>query len=140
MGLVIALSLWFLGWPGILSFLSIIPSVILIFLFGWSISSIFGLATVYFRDTKHLSEVGLQILFYITPVMYPPSVLEGRRIGILLKFNPLSPFLELIRDPLIYQKLPSIETFGVATVLTLSAMVVAYSALKASEKRIIFHL
>jgi hypothetical protein len=41
---------------------------------------------------------------------------------------------------LIYQKLPSSETFGVAFALTLIAMVVAYSALKASEKRIIFHL
>ena len=140
MGLVVALSLWFLGWPGIAPFLSIIPSMTLIFLFAWSLSCIFGLATVYFRDTKHLSEVGLQILFYLTPVMYPPSVLEGRRLGILLKFNPLSPFLELIRDPLIYQKLPSSETFGMAFALTLIAMVVAYSALKASEKRIIFHL
>jgi len=140
MGLVIALSLWFIGWPGIVPILTIFPSMLLIFLFGWSLSCIFGLATVYFRDTRHLSEVGLQILFYITPVMYPPSVLEGRRIGILLKYNPFAPFLELIRDPLVYQKLPNFETFGVAFALTLIAMVVAYSALKASEKRIIFHL
>lgn len=138
--LVVALSLWFLGFPGILPILTLIPTILMIFILAWSLSMIFGLFTVIFRDTKHISEIGLQILFYLTPVMYPPSVLEGRRVGYLLKLNPISPFLELVRDPLIYLKTPSLETFGVALAITALTYTLAYSLLRSWEKRIIFHL
>lgn len=138
--LVLALSFWFIGWPGILPILVLVPSLAIIFIFAWSLSMVFSLFTVLFRDTRHLSEIALQILFYLTPVMYPPSVLEGRRIGYLLKLNPISPFLDLIREPLIYQRLPSVETFGIAFLITTLTFGIAYSLLRSWEKRIIFHL
>lgn len=140
LGLVVVLSLFFQGWPGIVPILSLIPALVTLLIVTWSLACLFGIATVNFRDTRHLTEVALQILFYLTPVMYPPAALEGRRIAYLLKYNPFTPFLELIRDPLVFHRVPSVETLLAANALTLLVLLTAAYTLKVWERKIIFHL
>src|SRR5207253_6352942 len=60
-----------------------------------------GFANVYFQDTQHLCEVGFQILLYMTPILYKRDMLAKRGFGWLADFNPLSAFLDLIRDPVL---------------------------------------
>ena len=40
------------------------------------------MTNVIFQDTQHLVEVLFQILFYLTPIMYPAKLLAERRIGL----------------------------------------------------------
>jgi len=54
--------------------LSLIPTLLLLLVFGWSLAILFGLATVRFRDLKHISEVGFQGMFYLTPIMIPEQM------------------------------------------------------------------
>ena len=42
-------------------------------------------------------EVLFQILFYLTPVMYPAKILAERRMQWLVTYNPLAALLELVR-------------------------------------------
>ena len=58
------------GFLGPLALLSLIPTFAMLLIFGWSLAILFGLANVRFRDLKHISEVGFQGLFYLTPIMY----------------------------------------------------------------------
>ncbi|HMF11888.1 MAG TPA: ABC transporter permease, partial [Gemmataceae bacterium] len=48
----------------------LVPSLTVLFAFGWSLALLAGFATVHFHDTPHLMEILFQILFYATPVMY----------------------------------------------------------------------
>ncbi len=41
----------------------------------------FGVVTVAFPDMKHILELTLQIVFYLTPIIYPPAVLAEQRFG-----------------------------------------------------------
>src|SRR5579884_2642686 len=50
--------------------LALLPAMLLLIVFGWSLALLFGLATVRFRDTHHLTEIALQGLFYLTPIFY----------------------------------------------------------------------
>ena len=85
--------------------LSLIPTFVLLAAFGWSLAILFGLATVRFRDFKHMSEVGFQALFYLTPIMYGgeqvQKLLERRTVGWIFTLNPFVPFLNLIRSPVV---------------------------------------
>ena len=105
--LVIALAVIFKGVAllNVPALLSLIPSFALLAAFGWSLAILFGLATVRFRDFKHLSEVGFQALFYLTPIMYPEeqmrSLLERRTVGWIFYLNPFVPILELLRSPVV---------------------------------------
>src|SRR5262249_5089777 len=69
--------------------ISLVPSLVLLFLFAWSLAVLAGFANVYFQDTQHLSEVGFQILFYATPIIYPAHTLRANHLGWVADYNPL---------------------------------------------------
>jgi ABC-type polysaccharide/polyol phosphate export permease len=120
---------------------TLVPTLLLVLLFGWSIAVLFGLLNVRFRDTRHLAEVGLQGLFYLTPIMLDfEREMQGRRLLIVFQCNPLAPFLRLLRDPILYGHAPSLATYALATAITLVLTGAAMLALKAEERRLIFYL
>ena len=61
---------------------------IALFLNGYSISLIFSLLFVYFRDLRYLSQLLLQFWFYLTPVMYQEKMIP-QQFAFLLNLNPL---------------------------------------------------
>jgi ABC-type polysaccharide/polyol phosphate export permease len=144
--LVIALALGFNG-LGVLhapALLSLIPTFTLLLVFGWSLAILFGLATVRFRDFKHLSEVGFQALFYLTPVMYGKEqmqkLVERRTVGWIFALNPFVPMLDLIRSPICDGAPPAANTFLAASLIALATAVAAAVALRLEERKIIFNL
>ena len=109
------------GFLGFLPVLSLIPTFVLLLTFGWSLAILFGLANVRFRDLKHISDVGFQGLFYLTPIMYYESLLEGRRfITLLFHLNPLMPFVHLLREPVCSNAVPAMATYMAAALITLA--------------------
>jgi ABC-2 type transport system permease protein len=75
--------------------LALIPlALILFFLIG--IGSIISVATVYFRDLMHIIPVGVQSLFFLTPILYTQSMIP-EKYQFLLKLNPIYYFLECFR-------------------------------------------
>lgn len=119
---------------------AIVPAVGLFFLFGWALATIFGFINIYFPDMQYLSQVGLQLLFYLTPIMYPPEMLDNRRIGNVLQYNPLSKFVALIREPILYGRWPTAETWGICILTVAITACVAITVLRRGERRIIFHM
>lgn len=53
-----------------------------------------------FRDIPQIVQSILQVLFFITPVMFKPAQL-GSRAELLLVINPFAHLLALLRDPLL---------------------------------------
>lgn len=119
--------------------LSLMPTIGLLFVLGWSLAVLGGFATVYFQDTQHLAEIGFQLLFYATPIIYRPQKLEGNPLALILKYNPLGVFLELIRDPL-EGHMPSPVTFGIGCAIVLGVALLASVTLARLQRRLIFHL
>lgn len=87
----------FMALGGIWVKLTLFPFVLLIlelYLFSLGISLLLSSLYVKFRDFKHIWEVALQILFYITPIIYPLSFIPKRYI----KFIALSPLAQIVQD------------------------------------------
>lgn len=53
-----------------------------------------------YRDIKQLVQSLLQVIFYLTPIMWMPSMLPDR-FQILIKLNPVQQMIQLIRAPLL---------------------------------------
>lgn len=54
-------------------------------------------ATTYFRDVQHLVEVGLNVAFWATPILYEYTLVPERfRFAILL--SPMAPFIRAYQD------------------------------------------
>lgn len=140
LSVVLGLAWYFKGFPHPLVLLSLIPTVLLLFVLAWSLAVIAGFANVHFQDTQHLSEVGFQILFYATPIMYQAEQIGGNRLALILNFNPLVSILQLIRQPILEGRVPSLPTLQTACCTVLLAALVASLTLSRLQKRLIFHL
>jgi lipopolysaccharide transport system permease protein len=140
-GVALAFVWWINGFGNVPALLSLVPTFILLFIFGWSVSVCTGVANVMFQDSQHIVEIAIQIAFYMTPIFYRPEVLLGRRlVSWIFLLNPLAAFLELIRKPLLQGELPSAWAIRLACLATYIALIVAALALKRFEKRMIFYL
>ena len=81
LGLAIAIVfVWIVnGMGNVPALLSLIPTLLLLFLVGWSLAVCMGVANVVFQDSQHLIDVVMQILFYVTPIIYKTDRLADRR-------------------------------------------------------------
>ena len=87
--------------PGPKSYL-ILPGFCLWFVDGIAICLLLGAFCARFRDVPPIVGSVMQIAFFVTPIMWPPSILAHRGLGIVLvKWNPFYALLEIIRGPLL---------------------------------------
>ena len=86
------------GFGNPLVLLSLVPTFILLFVIGWCLTICMGAVNVLFQDSQHLIQVVMQMLFYMTPIMYRPGKFADRHlVSWLLRLNPLASLLELLR-------------------------------------------
>ncbi|HYS08122.1 MAG TPA: ABC transporter permease [Myxococcales bacterium] len=90
-------------------------------LFTSGVTLLFSTFTVFFRDVRHLTEVLLQMLLYLSPVLYDQQLLGERSewwfraFNLFLRLNPLTYLLPLFRDPVYYGRLPSLPVLAIAS-------------------------
>jgi ABC-type polysaccharide/polyol phosphate export permease len=121
-------------------FLGMLPGTFLLMVLGWSAAVLVGVANVHFRDTRHITDIAMRAFFYLTPVMYPADLMQGRRLGLLMQANPLTPFLRLIRDVLLSNSLPPASVYAQACLIVALVSGVAVLTLWNEERQLIFHL
>lgn len=88
----------------------VVVIMLLLALFTAGLALLLSIANVHFRDTEHLVALALQIWFYMTPVVYPISLIQdlSAKTGPLLGTpitvfdiycaNPLVPFISAFRS------------------------------------------
>ena len=87
--------------------------LLLLVLFTSGVALIVAMGNVYYRDVRHLVEVALQVLFWVTPVMYDLDDVPARlRPWILL--SPMSPFISALHDIFYRQAWPSVTIWMMA--------------------------
>ena len=142
--LLILVSLLILG----LAFRQIVPTlqylflpvpVILIMLLLIGVACVLGVMTVYFRDLAIIIPVVIQTLFFLTPVIYPITLLPAY-LQKIVRFNPLYWYVRLFREPLYAGALPSWHLIFVCTVLSVSSCIFGLWILKRYDNRIVFRL
>lgn len=103
-------------------------------LFVVGIALMVSTATVFFRDLKHLVEVGLNIAFWATPILYELSrVPEQYRFVLLL--SPMAPFILAYQDLFYYLTWPDVSVWLIATGYGVGAFVCGISVFVVYEDR-----
>jgi ABC-type polysaccharide/polyol phosphate export permease len=140
LGVVVVVSGILKGSVNFLALLSLIPSVALLFVFVWSLAVVAGFANVFFNDTQHLSEIGFQMLFYATPIIYGPELLEKKHLGWVIQVNPINAFLRLIREPILDHRMPAFSSYAWACLFAMGSTIVAGILLGKLQRKLIFKL
>ncbi|MDB8710494.1 ABC transporter permease [Mediterraneibacter gnavus] len=95
---------------------SVIPLTMII-LFSLGVGMLLAALTVKFRDIMHLYSVFTTGLLYLTPVIYPMSILP-ESVRVIVNINPLTNMVQMFRDVMFYNTLPSFSAvvLGIAEV------------------------
>ena len=113
--------------------ISVVPALLLWLVDGMAVSLLLGVLGARFRDIPPIIASIVQIAFYVTPVMWSPTMLMHRHIGrVLVEWNPFYALLEILRGPLL--GLP-LEPMAWAVALGYSALLVLLSALVFTRAR-----
>lgn len=102
-----------LHWTVLLSFVPVTLLVILALGVGLILAAI----TVKFRDVVHLYSVLMTALMYLTPVIYPISILPDWLYSLVM-LNPLTNIMMMFRDLMLYDTVFTLSTLGVAVIET----------------------
>jgi lipopolysaccharide transport system permease protein len=131
------------GFGNLPTLVGIVPVMFLMFVLGWSLAILIGVANVLFQDCQHLLEVFIQVMFYVTPILYDPARIfpnSPQIVWCVNNLNPLALMVRLLRQPLLENTFPAPSTlmlgFAVAGLTTLAASL----TLMKIEKRMIFYL
>jgi len=127
-----------------LLFLPVAMLVLAIFTAGATL--LLATFTVFFRDVRHLTEVLLQMLLYLSPVFYNLQVLPQRdawwfhALQLVLRLNPLSYLFALVRDPIFYGRLPAAQVVGISVAAAALLLVLGFAVFQRLSPRHIHYL
>ena len=106
--------LYVFGIDEFLNLLLVIPGLILVTLNLIWISQLVALYSVKFRDIPQMVSAVVQILFYITPIMWKPNMLPTSNI--ILKYNPFVYLVDILKSPLM-GAVPKMESWVVSFII-----------------------
>jgi homopolymeric O-antigen transport system permease protein len=139
LAVALAVTLFFRSSLNLVGLLCLIPAMVLLLILGWCLAILSGVLYTHFPDTRHLFEVGLQMLFYVTPILYRPSDLAGRgRIVLFFDLNPLTSIMALTRSPVLEGTPPSLFNFQIALVFIGICAALAILVLRKLERTLVF--
>ena len=95
---LVLMFLWLrnIGWTWILA----LPILLGLLLFSQGIGLVLSILNARYGDVQYIVTVALGVLYFLTPVLYPMSMLEGRSelLGWIIKLNPVSWYVQAMHD------------------------------------------
>ncbi|MGZ8811721.1 MAG: ABC transporter permease [Thermoanaerobaculia bacterium] len=114
-------------------------SILLLGIFTFGASLGLTAVSVFFGDVREMVQAGLPALLYLTPIIYPISVVP-ERFRWVIKLNPLVYIMEVVRDPIYYGIVPSPATLLVATVVSIGSLAIGWMIFRHMAPRFHAHL
>lgn len=139
--LLVMLPIYFLFHAGAkinLNTLLLLPGLLLFYVNAVIFGLIFAMIGARFRDISQIIKNLVQVIFFVTPIMWNPSILPQKDL-IFVYANPVFSFLELIRAPLTGQA-PALLCYGMVMFMTLAGGVICAKLFIRYRARIIYWL
>ncbi|MEX2131830.1 MAG: ABC transporter permease [Pseudohongiellaceae bacterium] len=107
-GIGFGLLLVYLAATGYLSWTWLIlpPVFLLQFLFTMGLVAILSAFCVFLRDLQQLVSLIITSWFFLTPIVYPLSIIESETIRNLYLLNPMHSFIEIYRQVVLMGQIP----------------------------------
>ena len=124
----------------------VLVTMVLLAIFAAGLALMLAVANVHFRDTQYFVSIGMQIWMYLTPIIYPISLVavQSENIGGLFgtsvtildvyESNPLVHFVNVFRQLLYDNRWPDSQDFLLCAIWAFAAFVVGLWIFRRSEK------
>lgn len=112
--------------------LFVIPVVVIELIFSLGIVFLLATMNVWYRDVAQASGILVQFWMYLTPVIYPLSMVPDKFIPFYV-LNPMVGIVEGFRSALLKGKMPDMTLLGISACFSIITFIVGYSVLKSKE-------
>lgn len=120
--------------------LATIPiSILVIGVFVLGVSFLFAAVNVFLRDFQFLWASISFLWFFFTPILYHITVLPTY-VRPYFEMNPVLPFIRLFQQPICDGVLPSLPTFGLALLYSVTMLGIGLAAFSRSERSFYLYL
>lgn len=122
--------------------------MLLLALFAAGVALMLSIANVYFRDTQYFLSIILQIWMYLSPIIYPISLVkrESEKLGGLLgtpitvadiyQLNPMVHFIEVFRNLLYDNRFPDLSQWLICAAWAIGSIVLGMFVFRRNERRL----
>jgi len=118
-----------IGWP-----LVLLPGVLLVqFVFTYGVTLITSAVAVRFRDLLQIVPNLLTLWFFLTPVLYPATMVPAG-FRPLLELNPMAWLIATYQDILFYQRPPDLLRLGVVGLLAVVLLAAGHAVFRARRE------
>jgi ABC-type polysaccharide/polyol phosphate export permease len=118
-----------------------LPGLLAVMIASLLLVTIFAHLNARFRDVAHMASVGMQVLFYVTPVIFPAELLRRRAdLSFIVDLNPMYHLLEVVRRPLLGGVAADGASYAAAGVVLVVLATVAAIVIATNQRRIVYSL
>ena len=127
------------GAPICLTVLYLPIAFLLIGMFTLGLSLLLSAVSVYFEDVQHMWQVATIGLMYMTPIIYPISIVPIKWLWVI-RANPLTHLFKLARDPVYGCTLPGQHVIFASVAAAVIALVVGWVVFHRLARGFYLHL
>jgi len=117
--------------PG-MALLALIPLLIVQVIFAAGLGMLLGILNVFFRDVGQMFGICLQFWFWLTPIVYPLSILPSG-IQHVISLNPMTPLMTSYQNVFLYNQWPQWSSL---TPLLIIGLLLCTMALRLFRQRV----
>jgi ABC-type polysaccharide/polyol phosphate export permease len=132
-GVFVPVSLWF--GARLSPALALVPIVVALqYIFVLGLALVLATVCVYFRDARHLIDVGVQVWFWLTPVVYSLDFVPARWQPVVL-LNPMASFIVAYREAVLHASAPPLGVVAILLVWTAASLAAGVYVFGRHERR-----
>jgi len=100
-------------------------AILLLAMFTLGVALFMSTLAVFFVDIVDIYGILLSALFYLTPIIYPISLIPDRFLP-LIKLNPMTTMIDLFRSLIYYGELPAMNITLAAIALSITSLAIGW--------------
>jgi len=101
-------------------------SILILAAFALGIGLILSTFAVHFPDIKEMYDIILRAWLYLTPIIYPETILPGAYRFWILHLNPMYYMIQLFRDPVYSGSVPSMNILLPSVVIAVFTLIAGW--------------
>jgi ABC-type polysaccharide/polyol phosphate export permease len=110
--------------------------LIIVSINGFWIGLLLGLVSLRFRDIPQIVASGVQLLFFMTPIIWRPEQIP-QNLSMIVDWNPLYYLVEVVRMPLLGE-LPSVSVWLVSLGIAITGCVITFAFFARFRRRVAY--
>ena len=114
-------------------------SFIFLCVFTLGVSLFLATVSVFLRDMFYIYGIIIQILSYMTPIMYDINMLDPR-LQMVLKLNPLYHIITFARTIILYHQIPTSMDFAACIISSIASLIIGAVVFRKNQDKFIYYV